>query len=88
MGKRRLTKGPARPQPSRKKSHWAFWAISAAVLVVLGGVVGYFAFWRQPEMARVGQPAPDFTLRLLNGDSITLSSLKGRPVLINFWHST
>jgi peroxiredoxin len=58
------------------------------VLVIAGGAVGYFAFWREPETARVGQPAPDFTLRLLNGESITLSSLKGRPVLINFWHST
>ncbi len=87
MGKRRLSKGPARPQP-RKKSPWAFWAIAAAVLVVAGGAVGYFAFWAQPATARVRQPAPDFTLRLLNGESITLSSLKGRPVLINFWHST
>jgi len=27
-------------------------------------------------------------LRLLNGQSVTLSSLRGRPVLVNFWHST
>ncbi|MBI4572910.1 MAG: redoxin domain-containing protein [candidate division NC10 bacterium] len=36
---------------------------------------------------RVGSPAPDFTLRLFNGQTITLSSLKGKPVLVNFWHS-
>jgi peroxiredoxin len=33
----------------------------------------------------VGSPAPDFTLKNINDESITLSDLKGRPVLINFW---
>jgi cytochrome c biogenesis protein CcmG/thiol:disulfide interchange protein DsbE len=31
--------------------------------------------------------APDFTLKTLAGDSVTLSSLKGRPVFVNFWAS-
>jgi len=29
--------------------------------------------------------APDFTLATLVGDSVTLSSMKGRPVFLNFW---
>jgi thiol-disulfide isomerase/thioredoxin len=33
----------------------------------------------------VGSPAPDFTLNNINGKLITLSGLKGKPVLINFW---
>jgi len=33
----------------------------------------------------VGSPAPDFTLNNVNGQLITLSQLKGQPVLINFW---
>lgn len=33
----------------------------------------------------VGSPAPDFSLANLKGQSITLSELKGKPVLINFW---
>ncbi len=33
----------------------------------------------------VGQIAPDFTLTDLNGNSVTLSSLKSKAVLINFW---
>ena len=36
---------------------------------------------------QVGQPAPDFTLRTLDGGEATLSDYLGRPVLINFWAS-
>ncbi|MBM4422479.1 MAG: redoxin domain-containing protein [Chloroflexi bacterium] len=32
-----------------------------------------------------GSPAPDFTLENISGQKITLSKLKGKPVLINFW---
>jgi thiol-disulfide isomerase/thioredoxin len=32
-----------------------------------------------------GKPAPDFTLTDLDGKTVTLSSLKGKRVLINFW---
>lgn len=35
----------------------------------------------------VGQPAPDFTLRLLNGGQLQLSRLHGDIVLVNFWAS-
>lgn len=31
--------------------------------------------------------APDFTLTTFDGQTITLSELRGRPVLINFWAS-
>ncbi|MGH2626945.1 MAG: TlpA family protein disulfide reductase [Anaerolineales bacterium] len=37
--------------------------------------------------AAVGAPAPDFGLRTLVGDSVRLSALRGRPVLVNFWAS-
>jgi peroxiredoxin len=33
----------------------------------------------------VGGPAPDFSLKTLEGKVIRLSSLKGKPVLINLW---
>ncbi len=34
-----------------------------------------------------GQPAPDFTASTLDGGSLTLSSLRGKPVMINFFAS-
>jgi peroxiredoxin len=33
----------------------------------------------------VGKYAPDFTLTTVDGKTVTLSSLRGKPVLINFW---
>ncbi len=35
----------------------------------------------------VGKRAPDFQLNNLDGQSVTLSSLQGKPVLLNFWAS-
>ncbi|MFN8481616.1 MAG: redoxin domain-containing protein [Anaerolineae bacterium] len=35
--------------------------------------------------ANLGQPAPDFALQTPDGQTIRLSDLKGRPVLVNFW---
>ena len=32
-------------------------------------------------------PVPDFTLPLLDGKSITLKDFRGKPVLINFFHT-
>jgi peroxiredoxin len=32
-----------------------------------------------------GHPAPDFTLRTLNGEQVSLSDFRGQPVIINFW---
>lgn len=33
----------------------------------------------------VGKPAPDFTLVDIKGETVRLSSLRGKPVLVNFW---
>jgi peroxiredoxin Q/BCP len=36
-------------------------------------------------MIEVGKPAPDFTLLDQNGEAVTLSSLKGQPVVLYFY---
>jgi thioredoxin-dependent peroxiredoxin len=36
-------------------------------------------------MLREGDPAPDFTLESDSGESVTLSSLRGRPVVLYFY---
>lgn len=39
----------------------------------------------QSTLVRGGDMAPDFTVEMLDGSSITLSSLRGKVVLLNFW---
>ena len=34
---------------------------------------------------RAGDPAPDFTLRDLSGQSVSLAALRGKVVFLNFW---
>ena len=38
-------------------------------------------------ITRVQQPAPDFTLALFDGSELSLSELRGWPVVVNFWAS-
>ncbi|WP_204346532.1 TlpA family protein disulfide reductase [Psychroserpens algicola] len=37
------------------------------------------------SLLKVNDTAADFTVQMLEGDAITLSSLKGKVVLVNFW---
>ena len=41
-----------------------------------------------PSSAQVGEPAPDFELQNLDGQTVSLGNLRGKPVLINFWKTT
>jgi len=79
MAKQRVNR--ARPrQTSASRSQRKFWTVAGIVAVVLVAGFVYFAYWRQ-------YAAPDFTVQLLNGERVTLSSLRGSPVLVNFWAS-
>ena len=70
-------------------SSWKFWAVLASI----GGLVGLFifGFTTNPRLVKsplVGKPAPDFTITRLGGtEQITLSELRGTPVILNFWAS-
>ena len=55
-----------------------FWLIP--IFLTLSGM----AVFSQPL---AGQPAPEVSLPDINGDSIRLSGLKGKVVLIDFWAS-
>ncbi len=63
-----------------------------ALLVLLAGGFVWLLFQPSKDTAPaggipVGQAAPNFTLTTLKGKSLTLSSLRGHPVIINFWAS-
>jgi len=61
--------------------------LAISILVFLIGYAIYFAI--NPNSPKIGvsegSAAPDFELDTLSGDSMSLSSLKGKKVIINFW---
>ena len=70
------------------------WYTLTAVVIVFG--IGALIWGRVPSGAAtgalpaapaVGHPAPDFTLATLDGEPLTLSELRGQPVVMNFWAS-
>jgi len=70
------------------------WSILIVVTAVVG-VAWLFANRLPADAARsvgalppapaVGHPAPNFTLTGLDGQTFTLSDLRGKPVVLNFW---
>lgn len=63
-----------------------FAALSAAVLAAgLLGVLGWGLARAQTQGVRVGSPAPDLTVALLDGSPLSLSAYRGHPAVVNFW---
>jgi thiol-disulfide isomerase/thioredoxin len=67
------------PRPASAPS--ARWCarLAAALTVLALGACG------TAPAARLGSPAPDFTLQTVDGTPVQLAQLKGKPVWINFW---
>ncbi len=58
------------------------------IVLAIGGLAyGLLKPTSSTKNALVGSPAPDFTLKSLDGGKIQLSSFKGRPVVVNFFAS-
>lgn len=78
----------------KAKTNWlGIIAIAAAVaclgacaLIGIGLRYGLdvYTFLEGRSLPRAGSPAPDFTLRTLDGGSLILGHLRGRPVLLTF----
>lgn len=78
---------PPRPAGARP---WILAGVFTALALLLVVVLAR-GFGRDPHAVPFmlkGKPAPQWTLRRLdNGEAVSLSQFKGRPVVLNFWAS-
>ncbi|HEX6302652.1 MAG TPA: redoxin domain-containing protein [Anaerolineales bacterium] len=74
---------------SRRWALFSFSVVFLGVLWILASRVPGAATTggAPPPSPREGFSAPDFTLETLDGGQITLSDLRGKVVLVNFWAS-
>jgi thiol-disulfide isomerase/thioredoxin len=85
--------GAVEPLRSRRPSRAPWIAGGGFALVLLGLAIWFLdpglGSTSRPATARVGEPAPEIRLPLLEsgqaGARGTLSSLAGKPVVVNFW---
>lgn len=65
----------------------------ASIMGLVAGLYGSSVTWAQHEHATpatgpaIGAPAADFELKLLDGKSVRLEQLRGKPLVINFFAS-
>jgi peroxiredoxin len=97
------TPSSATPDPAPGPTRRARWILAAwaLALVVVVGVITWVAVAANDDSSdgtvvpaavrdggpKVGDEAPDFTLKTLDGKTVKLSDYRGTPVVLNFWAS-
>lgn len=74
------------PKPSAPKSRLLIFGGIAVVVFLFLGVLALVTSQRMAGALASGT-APDFELKTFGGETIRLSELRGRPVIVNFWAS-
>ena len=76
------------------KSLWVMLALIAAIIAVIlllpscgnrNAKKGAETNAESTTLVKSGDTAPDFTVEMVDGSSVTLGDLKGKVVLLNFW---
>ncbi len=77
----------AQTQRFLRRRQWVNGAatVAALVLVLIAGKYALPRLAFSPGMRTMNQPAPRFTVTMLDGTLVRLDSLKGRVVVLDFW---
>jgi peroxiredoxin len=65
-----------------RQRRWVRWGMDLALMVVLFMAV---MAWQTRHLPGSGTPAPDFQLRTLTGEQVSLAELRGKPTVLVFW---
>lgn len=76
---------PATPQHRRAVKIWQL--VFAGILLVFVASLGYRLFQTKQSEQRAHGLAPQFTFTTFDGETISLSDLAGKGVVLNFWAS-
>ncbi|HIY69163.1 MAG TPA: TlpA family protein disulfide reductase [Candidatus Alistipes intestinigallinarum] len=78
----------------RRKSNRQLW-IMLALIVVIVAVIALLPSGNEPAreeteieattLVKVGEEAPNFTVEMFDGSTVSLAELRGKVVLLNFW---
>lgn len=80
----------------KKKSNGQLWVMLALIVIIIAVIFllpscgnrsakGDASQSDSTTLVKVGDPAPDFSVTLFDGSHLTLSELRGKVVLLNFW---
>lgn len=80
----------------KKKSNGQLWVMLALIVIIIAVIVllpscgnrsakGGASQSDSTTLVKVGDPAADFSVALFDGSHLTLSELRGKVVLLNFW---
>jgi cytochrome c biogenesis protein CcmG/thiol:disulfide interchange protein DsbE len=74
---------------SSSRFRLAGWSAGGALAAGLLAVLGWGLTHPAPGASSVaiGRPAPDLAVQTFDGATVTVASLRGRPVVLNFWAS-
>ena len=65
----------------------ALWAVLIGLPLILVLALGFRHDPNAVASPLLNKPAPNFALRSLDGRQVSLRSLRGHPVVLNFWAS-
>jgi peroxiredoxin len=94
MSKKSSKISTAVPAPKKSQNNWLYLNFALAAVLILAGVA--LLFWAGQSEVRgqmptprpsikQGQPAPNFTLTSLEGQTVNLSDYAGQVVMVNMW---